>query len=327
MKKTLQVNIGGFAFSVDEESYEIIDKYLESIRSYYSVNAEGKEIVEDIEERMGELLAERCGLENVVTAADARYAIGILGSPAAIEGGEEAPAGAKAPRAPKRLYRNPEGKIIGGVCSGLAAYLHWDVSLIRLVILLAEIGLLIWGEVIFLLPLLYIVCWIAMPLADTVQKQCEMRGEQISAAGIGQQYAYAHSEESAPAGRTAGRVLGVILGIILFTSGLSALAGGAFFFSLPSLAGLIPEFSEAWAELTQEIDVAALSSLSISTWIVAAIVYAIPCIIAIYYGILLTFNLKSPKWRPGLILVIIWAVALVALAVLAGSTFIKLLAL
>lgn len=326
MKKTLQVNIGGFAFSVDEESYQIIDKYLDSLKRYYGAQAEGAEILEDIEERMGELLAERCGQENVVTPADARYAIGILGSPAAIEGGEAAETGtATASKAIKRLYRNPDGKIIGGVCSGLAAYLNWDVTLIRIVLALAEIGMLFWGEAIFVIPLLYAVCWIAMPLADTVQKQCEMRGEQISAAGISQQYSVSRPADQSPAGRTAGRVLGVIVGIILFMSGLSALAGGAFVFSLPSLATVIPEISEAWAEISEEIDIAALGSLSLSTWIVAAVVYAIPCIIAIYYGILLTFNLRSPKWRPGLILVILWAIALVVLCVLAGSTLIKVM--
>ena len=159
MKKTLQVNIGGFAFSVDEESYQIIDKYLDSLKRYYGAQAEGAEILEDIEERMGELLAERCGQENVVTPADARYAIGILGSPAAIEGGEAAETGtAAASKAIKRLYRNPDGKIIGGVCSGLAAYLNWDVTLIRIVLALAEIGMLFWGEEIFVIPLLYAVC-------------------------------------------------------------------------------------------------------------------------------------------------------------------------
>ena len=325
MKQTLQVNIGGFAFCVDEESYQIIDKYLDSLRRYYSTNAEGAEILEDIEERMGELLAERCGLENVVSAADARYAIGILGSPAAIEGDDAARDGATQAKAVKRLYRNPDGKVIGGVCSRLAAYLNWDVSLIRLVLTLIAVGMLVWGEAIFLMPLLYAICWIAMPNADTVQKQCEMRGEQVSAAGIGQQYAVSRSADQSPAGRTAGRVLGVFLGLMLFLSGLSGLAGGAFLFSLPSLAGLIPEVSEAWAELTEEIDVTALQSLSISTWIVAAVVYAIPFILAIYYGILLTFNLKSPKWRPGLILVIIWFVAIIALAILAGVNLIKII--
>ena len=57
----------------------------------------------------------------------------------------------------------------------------------------------------------------------------------------------------------------------------------------------------------------------------AAVAYAIPCILAIYYGILLTFNLKSPKWRPGLILLILWAIAVVALCVLVGIDIIKLI--
>ena len=327
MKKTTQVNIGGFAFSVDEESYGIIDNYLESLRNYYSTTAEGKEILEDIEERMGELLAERCGLENVVTSADARYAIGILGSPAAIEDGSTTDKGTQAKKASKRLYRNPDGRIIGGVCSGLAAYLNWDVSLIRMVITLAAVGMLVWGEAIFVIPLLYAICWIAMPLADTVQKQCEMRGEQVSAAGIGRQYAAAVPASPSPAGRTAGRILGVILGIFLFMTGLSGLAGGAFMFSLPSLATIIPDVADAWAEITSEIGIDTIKSLGISTWIVAAVAYAIPCILAIYYGILLTFNLKSPKWRPGLILLIIWAITVIALCVLLGIDIIKVIQL
>lgn len=325
MKKTQQVNIGGYAFSIDDESYKIIDQYLESLKRYYSANSEGKEIVEDIEERLGELLAERCGTDGVIGAADANYAIGILGTPYAIEGEGAGTQSTRRATTRKRLYRNPEGRIIGGVCSGLATYLNWDVSLIRLIVVLLAIGLLVWGEAIFLIPLLYAVCWIAMPNADTVQKQCELRGDEISAAGIGQQYAYARPADQAPAGRTAGRILGCILGIFLFITGLSCLAGGAFMFSLPSLAGLIPEVAEEWAEVASEIGIENLKSLGISTWIVAAVAYAIPCILAIYYGILLTFNLKSPKWRPGMILLILWAIAVVALCVLVGIDIIKLI--
>ena len=327
MKKTQQVNIGGFAFSVDEEAYNTIDTYLQSLKRFYSANAEGSEIVEDIEERLGELLSERCGLDGVVSAADARYAIGVLGTPAAIEGDSTAGEGAKKATAPKRLYRDPNGRMIGGVCSGLATYLNWDVSLIRLIVTLLAIGLLVVGHFIFLIPILYAVCWIAMPNADTVQKQCELRGEQLSAAGIGQQYAYSRPAESVPAGKTAGRVLGVILGIILFLSGLSALTGGVFAFCLPSIASLNPEVSAWWTEMMEEIGLSGLHPLGISTWIVAAVAYALPCILAIYYGILLTFNLRSPKWRPGLILVILWAISLIALAVLVGVDIIKIIPL
>ena len=313
MKKTVQVNIGGCAFNIDEESYSLIEEYLSSLKRYYNNTLDGKEIVEDIEERMAELLLERCGTGNVVSVADARYVIGILGTPAAF--GEESDTdNAKPKEKPKkRLYRNPEGRIIGGVCNGLATYWNWDVTLIRLIAAILFIASFASEHFVLVLPVLYILCWIAMPNADTVQKQCEMRGEQLSAAGIGQQYAAFGPSNTQPAGRTAGRVLGVILGIFLFMTGLSSLCGGVFAFCLPSLAGLNPEIASWWAEIVNEFGLESIMPLGISTLIVAAVAYAIPCILAIYYGILLTFNLKSPKWRPGLILVLIWVIAMIVL--------------
>ena len=327
MKKTVQVNIGGCAFNVDEESYSLIDEYLGGLKRYYSNTIDGKEIVEDIEERMAELLLERCGTGNVVAVADARYVIGILGTPAAFA--EESGADNAKPqeRPKKRLYRNPEGRIIGGVCNGLAAYWNWDVTLIRLIAAILFLASFASEHFVLVLPVLYILCWIAMPNADTVQKQCEMRGEQLSAAGIGQQYAAFGPSNTQPAGRTAGRVLGVILGIFLFMTGLSSLCGGVFAFCLPSLAGLNPEIASWWTEIVNEFGLESIMPLGISTLIVAAVAYAIPCILAIYYGILLTFNLKSPKWRPGLILVLIWVISLIALAVLVGMNIIKIIPL
>ena len=325
MKKTVQVNIGGCAFNIDEVSYTLIDEYLVGLRRYYNSNIDGKEIVEDIEERMAELLLERCGSGNVVTVADARYAIGILGTPSAI--GEDDPAAKPRPaeRPKKRLYRNPDGRIIGGICSGLAAYWNFDVTLIRLILAILTIAAFASEHLVLILPMLYLLCWIAMPKADTVQKQCEMRGEQLSAAGIGEQYAAAKAYEQTPAGKTAGRVLGVIIGIFMFISGLSALGGGVFAFCLPTMAGLNPDIASWWTGIMAETGLESIMPLGISTMIVAAVAYAIPCILFIYYGILLIFNLHSPKWRPGLILLIVWAAAVIALCILVGVDVIRLI--
>ncbi len=326
MKQTVQVNIGGCAFNVDEESYSLIDEYLGGLKRYYSNTIDGKEIVEDIEERMAELLLERCGTGNVVSVADARHIIGILGTPSAFA--EESGADSSKPleKPKKRLYRNPDGRIIGGVCNGLAAYWNCDVTLIRLITAILFLASFASEHFVLAIPVLYILCWIAMPNADTVQKQCELRGEQLSAAGIGQQYATSRPS-SQPAGKTAGRVLGVILGINLFLAGLSCLCGGAFAFCLPSLAHLNPDFAQAWSEILSETGLGSIMPLGISTVIVAAVAYAIPCILAIYYGILLTFNLHSPKWRPGLILLILWAIAMIVLAALIGVDIIKIIPL
>lgn len=313
MKQTVQVNIGGCAFNVDQDSYVLIDEYLKELQGYYGGSPDGKEIVEDIEERLAELLLERCGSASVVSVADARYAIGILGTPSNI--GEDIPgAGTKSAEKPrKRLYRNPEGRFIGGVCSGLATYLNWDVTLIRIVLLVLFLASFAAEQFLLVIPVAYLICWIAMPKADTVQKQCELRGEQLSAAGIEQRVKGGQQVSGAPAGQVAGRILGFICGLLLFLTGLSALSGGIFVASLPALASLNPDVAQAISEGMNEIGLENIRALGITTMIVAALVYFIPCIIAIYYGILLMFGLKSPSWRPGLIMVLIWVISLLVL--------------
>ena len=313
MKQTVQVNIGGCAFNVDQDSYVLIDEYLKELQGYYGGSPDGKEIVEDIEERLAELLLERCGSASVVSVADARYAIGILGTPSNI-GGDIPGAGTKSAEKPrKRLYRNPEGRFIGGVCSGLATYLNWDVTLIRIVLLVLFLASFAAEQFLLVIPVAYLICWIAMPKADTVQKQCELRGEQLSAAGIEQRVKGGQQVPGAPAGQVVGRILGFICGLLLFLTGLSALAGGIFVASLPALASLNPDVAQAISEGMNEIGLENIRALGITTMIVAALVYFIPCIIAIYYGILLMFGLKSPSWRPGLIMVLIWVISLLVL--------------
>ena len=313
MKKTVQVNIGGCAFNIDEDSYSIIDEYLGGLKRYYSGTLDGKEIVEDIEERMAELLIERCGTGNVVSAVDARYVIGVLGTPASF-GDESAAEKTKSPeRLKKRLYRNPDGKVIAGVCSGLAAYLNCDVTLIRLIGVILFVATIATGTWVIAMPLLYSVCWLAMPMADTVQKQCEMRGETVSAAGIEQKIKSGKVTTANPSGRIAGRILGFICGLVLFLAGLSALGSGIFVATLPALAWLNADIASEITRWCAEFGFAGVGTLGVTTMIVAGIVYFIPCILAMYYGILLMFGLKSPRWRPGLILLIIWAIALMVL--------------
>ena len=153
-----------------------------------------------------------------------------------------------------------------------------------------------------------------MPNADTVQKQCELRGESLSASGIEQRVKSGKDEPSRPAGHLAGRILGFICGLILFVTGLSAIGSGLFVATVPAFASLDPDIASTISDVFSEIGLTSgFKSLGITTLILVAMVYFIPCIIAIYYGILLMFGLKSPKWRPGLILVLIWVVSLVVL--------------
>lgn len=319
MKKTEQVNIGGQAFSVGTDSYNLIRSYLDGLTAFYANSADGAEIVDGIEERMAELLLDRCGEGTVVSAADADYVIRILGTPQNFaDEGVEQPGLPKAETVvKKRLYRDISNKQITGVCSGLAAYLHMDVFLIRLLFGLLFLGSFTLDEAVFIVPLAYFILSIAMPKADTVQKMCELKGEGCSYSDVENQLRSQKIQPSRPAGSALGRILGIIIGTILFISGISFLFGGAVLFAIPIK---LPALSGLLAELTEEIqDIFSIGSLPhfrMTTIVFAAITYAIPCLLSIYAGILLIFKLKSPKWHPGLILLLIWIAAIMGLAFL-----------
>ncbi len=327
MKKTEQVNIGGYAFSVDTESYNLIRSYLDNLTAFYSGNEDGAEIVAGIEERMAELLLDRCGEGTVVSASDADYVIGILGTPQnfAGDGGEQPSMPKAGPSVKKRLYRDITNKQISGVCSGLAAYLNLDVFLIRLLFVLIFLASFALDEAVLAVPLAYFIIALVMPKADTVQKMCELKGEGCSYSDVENQLRSQKVKPSRPAGSALGRILGIIFGMLLFISGLSFLFGGAVLFAipakLPAFTGLIAEIAE---EISETFNIASLPHFRMATIVFAAVSYAIPCLLAIYAGILLTFNLKSPKWHPGLIMLLIWIVAVVGLAFLLTGDLLNL---
>ena len=124
MKKSLNININGIIFHIDEDAYEKLNAYLERLKKHFSQQEGGGEVVNDIEARIAELLREKMD-ENkqVVTIEDIDEIIRKLGEPAEMMDDEEQEE--KPPRfnfdQPKRLYRDPENKIIGGVGGGMGA--------------------------------------------------------------------------------------------------------------------------------------------------------------------------------------------------------------
>lgn len=197
MKKTLTVNLGGTVFNIDDDAYRLLDNYLCNLKLHFSKEAGADEIVDDIERRISELFAEKlsAGLQ-VITIADVEEVITRMGKPEDMESGEESGESASGSKnagkgngtwngdtssttTRRRLYRNPDDKMLGGVVSGLAAYLGWDVTLLRLlllVILICGYGTLI--------PV-YIVCWLIIPEARTAAEKLNMRGEAVTVENIG----------------------------------------------------------------------------------------------------------------------------------------------
>lgn len=193
MKKTLTVNLGGTVYHIDEDAYMLLDNYLTNLKIHFRKGDDADEIVKDIELRISELFSEKIddGFK-VITIDYVEDVITRVGKPEELWGDEkteEKTSEQKGSAASgnykntehvrRRLYRNPDDRILGGVAGGLAAYMGWDSTAVRIVLIL-----------LLLIPylsvvLVYIICWILIPLASTAAEKLAMKGENITVENIG----------------------------------------------------------------------------------------------------------------------------------------------
>lgn len=187
MKKTLTVNLGGSVFHIDEDAYRLLDEYLRNLKLHFRKQEGAEEIINDIETRISELFSEKINLNTqVITIAYVEEVIARMGKPEDFDGdpkhADSDPKHASSKErseSRKRLYRNPDDKILGGVIGGISAYLGWDVTLLRLIVfivLICGVGTLI--------PV-YLVCWLIIPEAKTAAEKLGMRGEEVTVENIG----------------------------------------------------------------------------------------------------------------------------------------------
>ena len=153
MKKTLTVNLGGTVFHIDEDAYQLLDKYLSNLRIHFMKEEGTDEIMNDFEMRISELLSERIRLGfEVITIEHVEQVIKRMGKPEEIfeeekesntERQEEArntQAEQTATTTRRRLMRDPDNRILGGVCGGFAAYMNWDPTAVRIAVFLLMEG-------------------------------------------------------------------------------------------------------------------------------------------------------------------------------------------
>ena len=189
MKKTLTVNLGGIVFHIDEDAYHLLDNYLANLRAHFSREEGSDEIMNDFESRISELLNDRIRMGfQVITIEHVEEVIKRMGKPEQIfqdepEAKEEkrSTAGSteSAGKAKKRLMRDPDDKILGGVASGLALFLGCDVVIIRLILIV-----LLFLGFPFVVPF-YLILWLVVPLASTAADKLLMRGERVNLENIG----------------------------------------------------------------------------------------------------------------------------------------------
>jgi phage shock protein PspC (stress-responsive transcriptional regulator) len=180
MNKTININLGGFFFHIDEIAYQKLRKYLTSISKSLSDDSQGKnEIIADIEARISELLTEKItDSRQVVSEGNIEDIIVIMGQPEDYSEAEEPYSETtfsqtKNNISGKKLFRDGDDKFLGGIASGIAHYFDVDTIWIRLGLLAlffsAGFGILI-----------YILLWILLPEAKTTAEKLQMEGEAVN---------------------------------------------------------------------------------------------------------------------------------------------------
>ncbi|MFH1287058.1 MAG: DUF2807 domain-containing protein [Candidatus Magasanikbacteria bacterium] len=180
MKKVISITLGSVVYSMEEDAYKKLNTYLEDIRNNLAGSDDKDEIIDDIESSISEKFFSKDRDEKTaVTIEDVDEVMTELGSVDDITSDEPEEEKKKTNKttdkdtAHRRMYRNPDDKILGGVASGIAAYLGMDVLLMRVIFI-----------VLALLPgpaiIIYIILWILIPEAETGSQKLEMKGEPVN---------------------------------------------------------------------------------------------------------------------------------------------------
>ncbi len=186
MKKIININLSGRVIPIEDSAYEKLQSYIESLRRYFA-NEDGRdEIINDIESRIAELMSDkvRKGTTAIIDA-DVEEIISSMGRVEDFEAADKETAstesaqatsastsqqsntsytntgtGAGTKRERGRLYRDTSDKFIGGVCSGIAAYMNVDPAIVRILFAIITFGGFGLGF------LAYLILWVVLPPKD-----------------------------------------------------------------------------------------------------------------------------------------------------------------
>ena len=181
MKQVININFQGRVVPIETSAFDILKNYTESLNRHF-VNEEGKdEIINDIESRIGELFQERLKKgATCITEDDVNAIIASMGRPEDFEEMDDTTqtssaktssstgtnyqqqSSSSSTTAHKRLYRNENDKVLGGVCSGLANYFNMDVVVVRIIF-----AIMFFAFGFGFLP--YIIMWVAVPSSAALE--------------------------------------------------------------------------------------------------------------------------------------------------------------
>ena len=228
MKKNITINLFGTLYNIDEDAYQLLDNYLQSMKRYFGTKDGGEEIADDIEHRVAELLWEKKeqGLD-AISIEIIKEIIGKIGNAEEIAGEEETESGERKTENDgqsvesgntyteednfdpstaslwerirhhfknRRLFRDPDNQLLGGVCSGVANYIGFGDPILWRLLLLA----LFFVEGVGLIT--YLILWLIIPLARTPEDKLLMKGKKLTPNNINEQIIQDHSTQNSCSG-------------------------------------------------------------------------------------------------------------------------------
>lgn len=186
MNKIEYLNLGGLPIAADADAAEMLEHYLMDLDLYFGKSEYAEEIISDIELRMAELIEEKMGNRKIANMDDVKYAINVMGTADQFDDTVDDhdfdekiyTSGPKQGNYSKKLYRDPQEKVIAGVCAGVSAYfgIHdpiWTRLAIVVFTLTGGAGII-----------LYLILWAIMPEARTSIDRLRMKGEPVDLRNI-----------------------------------------------------------------------------------------------------------------------------------------------
>jgi phage shock protein PspC (stress-responsive transcriptional regulator) len=335
MDKTININIAGILFQIDEEAYVILRDYLQAINNRFRHVPGGVETVEDIESRIAEIFQSQKGTAGTITSNNVEAMISIIGKPEDFDNNDTETEAFGYPSQRKRMYRNPDDKIISGVCGGIGAYLNTDPVLFRILFAIFTITF----GVGFLL---YIALWIALPPANTDSRKREMYGKSYQSVISYKSNAGDSFSSVAPAYnkgyyntsrignafneifRALGRMFYIALRILLIFFGVAfVLTGSLFILSFVLL--MVFKYPASISTSSFDMNLIYLSDFlkyvvnpALVPWIIALtlVILIIPMIALIYWGVKMIFWFRAKDGIFSLVGLVLWVMLIAILAVI-----------
>ncbi|RYD73447.1 MAG: PspC domain-containing protein, partial [Sphingobacteriales bacterium] len=335
------ISINGIVFNVDEHAYLTLKSYLDALKLHFAGTEGSEEILGDIEARIAEMLQERMKTKReVVNEEDVAAIMAAMGKPEDMGEAEGAPhasaqqntyQGNSTYTGTRRVFRNPDDKVLGGVCSGVATYFNIDPLILRLLFVVAFFG---FGSGF----LLYIILWIIIPAARTPSEKLEMKGERVNVSNIektvkenlndfkGRVNAWGDELKNTDTSKIgnflsslANDFIRVFKPLLMFLVKVAAvflavIAGFILLFLILSVFGVagatLPQFVNDVFVDKQEMVIGTIG---------LAFLVGAPIIALLYYALKLIFNIKyNSKWI-GISLIIVWLAGLGMVGIMAGK--------